>query len=118
MALEKHEVTIDTRQWDAMSNEDHAAIATAIMEQLVNKAHELQDLYISLTKTYGLEMGVTGISVILNIDSPSFKGTDDNCFCCLGTLEGITFNLPRIVSSTKKMTLEMIKEQMHNGTAG
>ena len=39
MALEKHEVTIDTRQWDAMSNEDHAAIATAIMEQLVNKAH-------------------------------------------------------------------------------
>ena len=77
-----------------MTPEDSATITKMCIDKLARKVAELKDLYASLAKTYGFEMGVCGITCIAQISAKpleipiiSMFGTDDGINKGLNTLK-------------------------------
>ena len=73
--------------FDKLSTEEHAEIIMMCLSKLCHKAETLQELFIQLVKTYGVEMGICDVSMIVQISSPVLEHTPFNCI--LGTKEGI-----------------------------
>lgn len=77
-----------------MTPEDSAAITTMCINRLACKVKELKDLYSSLAKTYGFEMGACGITMLVQVSSPLLPNAP---VCGLfGTDEGIEHALKEI----------------------
>lgn len=68
MKLEKIKSNTDIEDYfSKMTPEDSAIITTMCIDKLARKVTELKDLYTSLVKTYGFEMGICGITCIAQI---------------------------------------------------
>lgn len=69
-----------------MTPEDSVTITTMCTNRLARKLEELKDLYASLAKTYGFEMGICDVTCIAQI---SAKPLETPVLSMLGTDEGI-----------------------------
>ena len=86
MSMETINVHTNLKDYfDKMSPEDSATITTMCMDKLCSKVQELKDLYVQLAKSYGFEMGVCELTLLVQVSSPKLPiipvrgllGTDD-----------------------------------------
>ena len=94
-----------------MTPEDSAIITTMCINRLARKVAELKDLYASLAKTYGFEMGVCGITCIAQI---SGKPLETPILSMLGTDEGIQNGLNILKATALKHGFRLDNEETKN----
>lgn len=114
MSMETIDVHTNLKDYfDKMSPEDSATITTMCMDKICSKAQELKDLYVQLAKSYGFEMGVCGLTVLVQVSSPKLPIIPVRGL--LGTDDGIKHALAVMMSSGLKDLAEMKKEEEKNG---
>ena len=91
MSVETIKSTVNVEEYfRKMKPEDSAAIAMMCISKLASKVEELDKLYAQLAKTYGFEMGVCGITCIVQV---SAEPLPHPVVSMLGTDEGISKGL-------------------------
>lgn len=102
MGMEKEIIDVKVNVEDyfsKMNPEDSAAITIMCISKLARKVEELKDLYTSLAKTYGFEMGICDIACIAQI---SAKSLETPILSMLGTDEGIQKGLNKLKTTALK----------------
>lgn len=94
-----------------MTTEDSVTITTMCINRLARKLEELKDLYASLAKTYGFEMGVCDIACIAQI---SAKPLEAPILSMLGTDEGIQKGLNILKVTASKHGFKLDNEEAQN----
>lgn len=94
-----------------MTPEDSAIITSMCISKLARKVAELKDLYASLAKTYGFEMGVCDITCIAQI---SGKPLETPILSMLGTDEGIQKGLNILKVTASKHGFKLDNEEAQN----
>lgn len=105
-----------SKDFDKLSTEEHAEITMMCLSKLCYKAEELKELYIQLAKTYGVEMGICDISMIVQVSSPIFKHT--HCSYTLGTKEGIEHAILTLKDSFAEQVADLEKEESNDKEQG
>ena len=95
-----------------MKPEDSATITMMCLDRLTAKAEELKELYTQLVKTYGIEMGICGITCIVQISSSVLPMTP--VLGLLGTADDIKDGLTKLTVKTLQHLAEMNKEEGHD----
>lgn len=112
MKLEKIKSNIDIEDYfSKMTPEDSAIITKMCINRLVRKVEELKDLYASLAKTYGFEMGICDITCIAQI---SGKPLETPILSMLGTDEGINIGLNTLKVTASKYGFKLDNEETQN----
>lgn len=112
MKLEKIKSNIDIEDYfSKMTPEDSAIITTMCVNKLARKVTELKDLYASLAKTYGFEMGICDITCIAQI---SGKPLETPILSMLGTDEGIQKGLNILKATASKHGFKLDNEETQN----
>ena len=112
MKLEKIKSNTDLEDYfSKMTPEDSAIITTMCINRLARKVEELKDLYSSLVKTYGFEMGVCDITCIVQI---SAKPLETPILSMLGTDEGIQKGLNILKATASKYGFKLDNEETKN----
>lgn len=112
MKLEKIKSNTDLEDYfSKMTPEDSAVITTMCINRLARKVEELKDLYASLVKTYGFEMGICGITCIAQI---SGKPLETPILSMLGTDEGIQKGLNILKATASKYGFKLDNEEAQN----
>lgn len=106
----KPEVNIED-YFNKMTPEDSAVITTMCINKLARKVTELKDLYASLAKTYGFEMGICGITCIAQI---SGKPLEKPILSMLGTDESIQKGLNILKATASKHGFKLDNEETNN----
>lgn len=105
----KMKVNVDLSEgFDKLSTEEQAEIIMMCFNKLCSKAKELQELFVQLVKTYGVEMGIVDMSVLVQISSPVIN--DVPFSCTLGTKEGIKHALLTLTDRITKQVADIKKE--------
>ena len=105
----KMKMHVDLREdFDKLSTEEHAEIIMMCLSSLCHKAEELQDLFIQLAKTYGVEMGICDVSMIIQISSPVVNNVPFSC--AFGTKEGIEHALLTLKDKVTRQVSDIEKE--------
>lgn len=113
MKLETIKSNTDIEEYfNKMTPEDSAIITTMCINRLASKVAELKDLYASLAKTYGFEMGVCDITCIAQI---SAKPLEKPILSMLGTDEGIQKGLNILKVTASKYGFKLDNEEAKNG---
>lgn len=94
-----------------MTPEDSAIITAMCIDKLARKVAELKDLYASLAKTYGFEMGICDITCIAQI---SAKPLEKPILSMLGTDEGIQKGLNILKATASKHGFKLDNEEAQN----
>ena len=94
-----------------MTPEDSAVITTMCLSKLASKVEELKNLYSSLAKTYGFEMGICDITCIVQI---SAKPLEIPIISMLGTDEGIQKGLNTLKATASKHGFRLDNEEAKN----
>ena len=94
-----------------MTPEDSAVITRMCLGRLASKVEELKNLYASLAKTYGFEMGVCGITCIAQI---SAKPLEMPIISMLGTDDGIQKGLNILKATASKHGFKLDSEETQN----
>ena len=94
-----------------MTPEDSAIVTTMCINRLARKVKELKDLYASLAKTYGFEMGICNITCITQI---SAKPLETPILSMLGTDEGIQKGLNILKATASKYGFKLDNEEAHS----
>lgn len=94
-----------------MTPEDSAIITAMCINKLARKVKELKDLYASLAKTYGFEMGICDITCIAQI---SGKPLETPIISMLGTDEGIQKGLNILKATASKNGFKLDNEETQN----
>lgn len=114
MSMETINVHTNLKDYfDKMSPEDSATITTMCMDKICSKAQELKDLYVQLAKSYGFEMGVCELTLLVQVSSPKLPIIPVRGL--LGTDDGIKHALAVMMSSGLKDLAAMKKEEEKNG---
>lgn len=112
MKLEKIKSNTDLEDYfSKMTPEDSAVITTMCIDKLARKVAELKDLYASLAKTYGFEMGICDITCIAQI---SGKPLETPILSMLGTDEGIQKGLNILKDTASKHGFKLDNEETKN----
>lgn len=112
MNVETIKSKIDVEEYfRKMTPEDSAIITTMCVDKLACKVKELKDLYSSLAKTYGFEMGICGITCIAQI---SGKPLETPILSMLGTDEGIKKGLNILKTTASKHGFKLDNEETQN----
>lgn len=107
--MNKIKVSVDLDEdFDKLSTEEHAEITMMCLSKLCHKANELEELYVQLAKTYGVEMGVCNVSMIVQISSPVINNVPFSC--TLGTKEGIEHAILTLTDRITKQVADIKKE--------
>lgn len=95
MTKEQIDVKVNLKEYfSKLDTEDYAAITAMCLDKLCRKAQELKDLYEQLAKAYSFEIGVTNITLLVQVSSPLLPKIP---ICSLsGTKEGIDYALKEI----------------------
>ena len=113
MKLEKIKSNTDLEDYfSKMTPEDSATITQMCLNRLASKIAELKDLYASLAKTYGFEMGVCHITCIEQI---SAKPLEKPILSMLGTDGGIQKGLNILKATASKYGFKLDNEEAING---
>ena len=108
--MEEIKVNVNLDEYfSKMKPEDSATITMMCMDKLCKKAQELKDLYTQLAKSYGIEMGVCELTVLVQVSSPKLPGVPVRGL--LGTSDGIKHALSVMVQSGLKDLANMEKEE-------
>lgn len=97
--------------FNKMTPEDSAIITQMCINKLARKVKELKDLYASLAKTYGFEMGICDITCIAQI---SGKPLETPILSMLGTDEGIQKGLNKLKTTALKHGFKLDNEETKN----
>lgn len=81
------------------------------LSKLASKVAELKDLYASLAKTYGFEMGICNITCITQL---SAKPLEKPILSMLGTDEGIQNGLNILKATASKYGFKLDNEETKN----
>ena len=112
MKLEKIKSNTDIEDYfSKMTPEDSAIITTMCINRLARKVTELKDLYASLAKTYGFEMGICDITCIAQI---SGKPLETPILSMLGTDVGIQKGLNILKATASKHGFKLDNEETQN----
>ena len=112
MKLEKIKSNTDLEDYfSKMTPEDSVIITTMCINRLARKVEELKDLYASLAKTYGFEMGICDITCIAQI---SAKPLETPILSMLGTDEGIQKGLNKLKTTALKHGFRLDNEEAQN----
>ena len=112
MKLEKIKSNTDIEDYfSKMTPEDSAIITTMCINRLARKVTELKDLYASLAKTYGFEMGICDITCIAQI---SGKPLETPILSMLGTDKGIQKGLNILKATASKHGFKLDNEEAQN----
>lgn len=112
MSVETIKLKTDVAEYfRKMTSEDSAVITTMCINRLASKVKELKDLYASLAKTYGFEMGVCDITCIAQI---SGKPLETPILSMLGTDEGIQKGLNILKATASKHGFKLDNEEVQN----
>lgn len=110
MSKEKINVQVNLKDYlDKMNPEDSATITTTCMDKLCRKAQELKDLYVQLAKSYGIEMGISGLTLLVQVSSPNLPVVPIRVL--LGTSDGIKHALAVMMNSSLKELANTDKEE-------
>lgn len=117
MNMETIKVKLNPEEYfNKMKPEDSAAITTMCLETLSAKANELKELYMQLARTYGIEMGMCDITLIIQVSSPKLPDTPVRGL--LGTSAGIKHALAVMMSRGLKDLANMEKEEANDKEQG
>ena len=94
-----------------MTPEDSTIITQMCLSRLASKVAELKNLYASLAKTYGFEMGVCEITCIAQI---SAKPLEIPIISMLGTDVGIQKGLNILKNTASKYGFKLGNEETQN----
>ena len=94
-----------------MTPENSAIIATMCVDKLAHKVKELKDLYVSLVKTYNVEMGIYNITCIAQISSNFASPAVLSMF---GTDNGIDKGLNVLKTEAIKRGFKLDNEETKN----
>lgn len=87
MSMEMIKTNVDMDNYFSnMRPEDSAVITTMCLNKLKRKVEELKNLYTQLAKTYYVEMGLCGITLLVQVSSPTLPDAIQGIF---GTSKGI-----------------------------
>lgn len=112
MSVETIKSKIDIEEYfSKTAPENSAVITTMCINRLASKVKELKDLYASLVKTYGFEMGVCDITCIAQI---SGKPLERPILSMLGTDEGIQKGLNILKATASKHGFKLDNEETNN----
>lgn len=112
MKLETIKSNTDIEDYfNKMTPEDSAIITAMCINKLARKVKELKDLYASLAKTYGFEMGICDITCIAQI---SGKPLETPILSMLGTDEGIQKGLNILKATASKHGFKLDNEEAQN----
>lgn len=107
--MNKMKMKVDLSEgFDKLSTEEHVEITMMCLSRLCSKAEELQELFIQLVKTYGVEMGIVDMSMLVQISSPVINNVPFSCM--LGTKEGIEHALLTLTDRITKQVAGIKKE--------
>ena len=107
-------VKVDKEQLNELSVEEHATITHMCMDALCKKAEEIKELYEKLSNTYGLEIGVTNMSVIVQVSFATHEGLAVPVLGLLGTQDGLRMALAGLVQKAVD-NIENVSEEEKNG---
>ena len=108
--MEEIKVNVNLDEYfSKMNPEDSATITMMCMDKLCEKAQELKDLYTQLVKSYGIEMGVCEITLLVQVSSPKLPVIPVRGL--LGTSDGIKHALAAMMSNGLKDLANMEKEE-------
>lgn len=92
-----------------MQPKDSAEITMMCLDKLCEKAQELKDLYVTLGKTYGIEMGICDITLLVQVSSPKLPFVP--VIGMLGTTDGIKNGLAKLMTNGLKQLADAEKEE-------
>lgn len=106
---DKVKIRVDLKEgYDKLSTEEHAEVIMMCLSKLCCKAEELKELYTQLVKTYGVEMGICDISMVVQVSSAVTNYVP--CSYTLGTKEGIEHALLTLTGRIAKQVADIEKE--------
>lgn len=112
MSVETIKSKIDAEEYfRKMTPENSTTITAMCINKLARKVKELGDLYTSLVKTYGFEMGVCDITCIAQV---SAKFLEEPVISMLGTDEGIQKGLNILKIEASKQGFKLDNEEAQN----
>ena len=76
------------------------------------QAEELKELYMQLVKTYGVEMGICDISMVIQVSSTVINYVP--CSYALGTKEGIKHALLTLTDRVTEQVADIEKEESND----
>lgn len=107
---DKVKMRIDLKEgYDKLSTEEHAEVVMMCLSKLCCKAEELKELYTQLVKTYGVEMGICDISMVIQVSSTVINYVP--CSYTLGTKEGIKHALLALTDRVTEQVADIEKEE-------
>lgn len=110
MSMEEIKIDVNLKDYfDKMNPEDSANITTMCMDKLCSKAQELKDLYVQLAKSYSIEMGVTELTLLVQVSSPKLPVVPVRGL--IGTPDGIKHALAVMMNNGLKELANMEKEE-------
>lgn len=110
---DKMKTRIDLKEgYDKLSTEEHAEVVMMCLSKLCCKAEELKELYMQLVKTYGVEMGICDISMVVQISSTVINYVP--CSYALGTKEGIKHALLTLTDRVTEQVVDIKKEESND----
>ena len=112
MSVETIKSKVDVEEYfRKMTPENSAIIATMCVDKLGQKVKELKDLYASLAKTYNFELGIFGITCIVQVSSNFLSPA---VFSMLGTDNGINKGLNILKTEAIKQGFKLDNEEAQN----
>lgn len=113
MEMETIHVNLNPEEYfSKMKPEDSTAITTMCLDKLCEKAQELKDLYTTLAKTYGIEMGICDITCIVQVSVPKLPFVP--VLGLLGTTDGIKNGLAKLMTNGLKQLADAEKEDAND----
>lgn len=110
MSMEEIKVDVNLKDYfDKMSREDSVTITTMCMDKLCAKAQELKDLYVQLAKSYGIEMSLSELTLLVQVSSPKLSVIPVRIL--LGTSDGIKHALAVTMNNGLNELANMKKEE-------
>lgn len=110
MGMETINVTVNPKEYfNKMSPEDSAEITTMCLDKICDKAEELRELYIQLTKSYGIEMGICDITLLVQVSAPVLETAPVRAL--LGTTKDIRHALATMMNKGLEDLSKIEKEE-------
>lgn len=110
---DKMKMRVDLKEgYDKLSTEEHAEVVMMCLSKLCCKAEELKELYMQLVKTYGVEMGICDISMVIQVSSAVINYVP--CSYTLGTKEGIKHALLALTDRVTEQVADIEKEESND----
>lgn len=113
MSMETINIDVNLKEYfNKMSSKDSAEITAMCLDKICAKADELRELYLQLARSYGIEMGIFDIALLIQVSAPKLSSTP-TC-SMLGTPKGIKHALAVMMEKGIKNLAKMEEEDSND----